>query len=312
MLYILLFFLLIGVFIMGMTVLRLGLFRLSGDKLRRMLEKVTSSPLRAMITSILVTAALHSSSAVMVITIGLISARMLTFPKSIGIILGTNIGTTFTTEIITFNINQFLVPMAIIGAVLMLFNNKKISSSGNILFGMSAVFIAIEGFEFLSDPLTALPVVEKILLMLNESHFLSIIFGAILTALIQSSTAMTGITMGFLSGGILNLDTGIAIVLGANVGTCITGYLASIGAGAESKLCAYAHIWLNVVGVAVFFPVIDWLASLTMFAAESPDVQLAHASLLFNVFSSLLVLPFSEQFGKWILFVHGKNAAPIT
>ncbi|MGJ7921421.1 Na/Pi symporter [Neobacillus sp. LXY-4] len=307
MLYFLLFIFLIAVFIMGMSILRAGLFQLSGERFKKLLERVTNSPFKAMLTSIFVTALLHSSSAVMVITIGLISAGMLTFPRSIGIILGTNIGTTFTTEIITFNINQYLVPMAVIGAILMVFQNVKFRSSGFILFGMSAVFIAIQGFEFLSTPLTELPIVENILLMLNRSHLLSIVFGAILTALIQSSTAMTGITMGFLSGGILNLDSGIAIMLGSNIGTCITGYLASIGSGKESKLCAYAHIWLNVVGVLIFIPFVDWMSSMAQNVAKSPDVQLAHTSLLFNVISSLVVLPFSEQFGKWIMFVHGRG-----
>lgn len=308
-LYVILFFVLIGIFIIGMTVLRSGLFQLSGDSLKKLLERVTSSPIKAMFTSILVTAMLHSSSAVMVITIGLISAGMLSFPKSIGIILGTNIGTTFTTEIITFDINQLLAPMACLGAVLMLFSNKKIKSTGNIVFGMSAVFIAIMGFEFLSGPLTDLPAVENILVFLNQSHLLGIIFGSILTALIQSSTAMTGITMGFLSGDILNLDTGIAIMLGSNIGTCITAFLASIGSGTESRLCAYAHIWLNAAGVILFFPFIDWLSSVAPMAAESADVQLAHASLIFNVISSLLVLPFAEKFGKWIVVVHGGKAA---
>ncbi|WP_147532406.1 Na/Pi symporter [Bacillus marasmi] len=308
MLYILLFILLIAVFITGMTILRAGLFQLSGETFKRLLERVTSSPFKAMLTSILVTAVLHSSSAVMVITIGLIAAGMLNFSKSIGIILGTNIGTTFTTEIITFNINQYLIPMTIIGAVLMLFRNQKLRSSGSILFGMSAVFIAIRGFEFLATPLTKLDAVGSILAMLNESHLLSIGFGTIFTALIQSSTAMTGITMGFLSGGILKIDSGIAIMLGSNIGTCITGYLASIGSGHESKLCAYAHIWLNVVGVALFIPLIDWMAALSPLAADSADVQLAHSSLLFNVLTSLIVLPFAEQFGRWIEYVHGRRA----
>lgn len=308
MLSILLFILLITVFIMGMTILRTGLFKLSGETFKRMLERVTSSPIKAMLTSIFVTAILHSSSAVMVITIGLISAGMLSFPKSIGIILGTNIGTTFTTEFITFNINQYLVPMAIIGAILMLFNHLKIRSSGSILFGMSAVFIAIQGFEYLATPLTELSSVESILTMLNNSHLLSVLFGMILTALIQSSTAMTGITMGFLSGDVLKLDSGIAIMLGSNIGTCITAFLAAIGSGQESKLCAYAHIWLNVTGVILFIPFIDWLASLAPLAAESPDIQLAHSSLLFNVITSLIVLPFAEHFGRWIQFVHGKKA----
>lgn len=306
MLYILLFFILIGAFILGMSILRAGLFQLSGEKLKVLLEQVTSSPFKAMLTSVLVTATLHSSAAVMVITIGLISAGMLSFPKSIGIILGTNIGTTFTTEIITFDINQFIIPMAIIGAIFMLFQENKIKSTGSILFGMSTIFIAIRGFEFLSEPLTEMPLVASILLVLNQSHLLSILFGTIFTALIQSSTAMTGITMGFLSGGILHLDSGIAIMLGSNIGTCVTAFLAAIGAGKESKLCAYAHIWLNVVGVTIFFPLIGWLVSISSMAAISPDVQLAHSSLIFNVMSSLLVLPFAEPFGKWVLFVHGK------
>lgn len=308
MLYILLFFILVGVFISGMTILRAGLFQLSGETLKNWLARLTSSPIRGVIAGTVVTALLHSSSAVMVITIGFISAGMLTFPRSIGIILGTNIGTTFTTEFITFDIDMFLVPMTVLGAFCMLLKNVKMRSSGYILFGMSAVFIAIKGFEFLAGPLTTLPIIEKTLLLLNESHFISILFGMVFTALIQSSTAMTGIAMGFLSGGILNLDAGISIMLGSNIGTCITAFLASIGAGRESKLCAYAHIWLNVLGVAIFFPFIEMLAALGPIATEKPDVQLAHASLLFNLISSLIVLPFAERFGKFIFFVHGRKS----
>ena len=307
MLYILLFFVLIGMFIYGMKILRAGLFQLSGESLKNWLARLTSSPVKGMLAGTVVTALLHSSAAVMVITIGFISAGMLTFPRSIGIILGTNIGTTFTTEFITFDLDMILVPMAVLGACFMLANNKKIKSTGYILFGMSAVFIAIMGFEFLTEPLTTLPVVKSILLLLNESPFISVLFGVVFTALIQSSTAMTGIAMGFLSGGILHLDTGIAIMLGSNIGTCVTAFLASIGAGHESKLCAYSHIWLNVIGVAFFFPFIEVLATLAPTLTKEPDVQLAHASLLFNLSTSFVMLPFAERFGKFILFMHGKE-----
>lgn len=307
MFYIFLFFFLIAVFISGMTILRKGLFHLSGETIKEWLARLTNSPIKGMVAGTIVTAILHSSSAVMVITIGFISAGLLTFPRSIGIILGTNIGTTFTTEIITFDIDVFLVPMAVLGTLFMLVKNTNLRSFGYILFGMSAVFIAIRGFEFLAGPLTTIPHIERTMLLINESHLISIVFGAIITALIQSSTAMTGIAMGFLSVGVLNLDTGIAIMLGANVGTCITAYLASLGAGRESKLCAYAHIWLNVLGVTIFFPFIEMLAALGPIASAQADVQLAHASLLFNVVSSLVVLPFAERFGKLILFFHGRN-----
>ena len=307
MLYILLFFVLIGMFIYGMKILRAGLFQLSGESLKNWLARLTSSPVKGLLAGTIVTALLHSSAAVMVITIGFISAGMLTFPRSVGIILGTNIGTTFTTEFITFDLDMILVPMAVLGACFMLANNKKIKSTGYILFGMSAVFIAIMGFEFLTEPLTTLPIVKNILLLLNESPFISVLFGIVFTALIQSSTAMTGIAMGFLSGGILHLDTGIAIMLGSNIGTCVTAFLASIGAGHESKLCAYSHIWLNVIGVALFFPFIEVLATFAPTLTEKPDVQLAHASLLFNLTTSLVMLPFAERFGKFILFMHGKG-----
>ena len=307
MLYILLFIVLIAMFILGMKILRSGLFQLSGESLKHWLARLTSTPVKGLLAGTVVTALLHSSAAVMVITIGFISAGMLTFPRSIGIILGTNIGTTFTTEFITFDLDMILVPMAVLGACFMLVGNKKIKSTGYILFGMSAVFIAIMGFEFLTTPLTTLPIVKYVLLLLNENLFISILFGMIFTALIQSSTAMTGIAMGFLSGGILHLDTGIAIMLGSNIGTCITAFLASIGAGRESKLCAYSHIWLNVLGVAVFFPFIEVLATLAPTLTAKPDVQLAHASLLFNLSTSLVMLPFAERFGKFILFMHGKE-----
>lgn len=122
MLYILLFILFILLFIFGMTIIRFGLFNLSGNKLKGWLTKLTSTPFKGMVTGTFVTALLQSSSAVMVITIGLISAKIMTFPQSIGIILGTNIGTTFKTELITFNLDKVLVPLAIIGAFLTFLN----------------------------------------------------------------------------------------------------------------------------------------------------------------------------------------------
>ncbi|WML50657.1 Na/Pi symporter [Neobacillus sp. PS3-34] len=127
-----------------------------------------------------------------------------------------------------------------------------------------------------------------------------------LTAIIQSSTAMTGIAMGFLTAGILDLESGIAIMLGANIGTCITALVASIGSGEEAKLAAYAHIWLNVFGVLAFIPLIRPLAELAPDLAVSKDVQLAHISVIFNVAVSLVMLPFANRFGHFILKVHKK------
>ncbi|WNS74348.1 Na/Pi symporter [Bacillus sp. DTU_2020_1000418_1_SI_GHA_SEK_038] len=301
-----LFILFIGVFIYGMTLLRSGLYNLSGDSLKNVLTKLTASPWKGLLAGIGITCILQSSSAVMIITIGLISARLLSFPQSIGIILGTNIGTTVTTELITFDIESFLIPFAFLGAVLFLFGKRNVRNIGLILLGISAVFSAMGGFEYLAGPLRSIDFVNQLLLQLKESYLLSILAGTIITAIIQSSTATTGIIMGFLSGGAFGLDTGIAIMLGSNIGTCVDAFLASIGGGREARLCAYAHIWLNVIGVIVFYPFIGWLTSFGVQLASAPDVQLAHIGVLFNVISSLMVLPFATQFGKLIIKIHDR------
>lgn len=307
MLYILLFVLCILLFIFGMTIIRFGLFNFSAKKLKTWLAKLTSTPLKGMLTGTFITALLQSSSAVMVVTIGLISARMMTFPQSIGIILGTNIGTTFKTELITFKIDAVLVPFAIFGAALMLLQNKRARSIGMLLFGVATVFTAMKGFEILARPMTEMKAINQFILSINDNIFSSLLTGTIITAIIQSSTAMTGITMGFLTAGLLQLDAGIAIVLGANIGTCITAVIASIGGGNESRLAAYAHVWLNVIGVLLFIPLIPVLANNAGLLASKKDVQLAHISVIFNVVTSLLALPFATKFGEMILFLHSKK-----
>ncbi|MED3563710.1 Na/Pi symporter [Bacillus xiapuensis] len=308
MLYILLFVLCILLFIFGMTIIRFGLFNLSAEKLKTWLIKLTSTPLKGMATGTFITALLQSSSAVMVITIGLISARIMTFPQSIGIILGTNIGTTFKTELITFDIDAILAPLAITGAILMILKNQKAKSMGMLLFGIASVFTAMKGFELLAHPLTSLSFINKFILSINDHIFLSLLTGTVITSIIQSSTAMTGIAMGFLTAGLLQLDAGIAIMLGANIGTCITAVIASIGGGKESRLAAYAHVWLNVFGVALFIPLIPYLSEHAGVLASHKDVQLAHISVIFNVVTSILVLPFATKFGEMILYLHGKKA----
>ena len=304
MLYTGLFIMMILLFIYGMTMLRTGLFNLSSHSFKALLEKLTNKPWKGMAAGILITAVLQSSSAVMVLTIGLIAARVLTFPQSIGIILGTNIGTTFTTEFITYDISDYLLPLAIIGAVCILINKYKLRSIGFVLFGIAIVFTAMKGFRHFAGIIQDNPFMQNFLAHLSDRILLALAVGIIITALIQSSTATIGIIMGFLSADMLSIEAGIAIMLGSNIGTCITSYLASIGAEKQAKLCAYAHIWLNVCGVLLFYPFIGHLTDAVEYMTNAKDVQLAHASLLFNVLSSLLVLPFAEKFGRGIMKLH--------
>jgi phosphate:Na+ symporter len=299
------FILLIGVFIFGMTLLRSGLAAISGESFKIRLTQITDAPWKGLLVGILITCILQSSSAVMVITLGIISTGMLSFTQSIGIILGTNIGTTITTELITFDIQAFLIPIMVSSIVCLLVRKRKIQNIGLILLGISFVFTAMGGFEHLAGPLRELTFMDQLLLSLNDSYLYSVLAGIILTGIIQSSTATTGIIMGFLTSGAMDVDTGVAIILGSNIGTCVDVLLASIGGGREAKLTAYAHIWLNVLGVLAFYPFIGWLAGVGTELAHSPDVQLAHTSVLFNIICSLIVLPFAHSFGKMIVKIHG-------
>lgn len=296
----------IVLFIGGMTIMRTGLMNLSGDKMKDWLSRFTDTPFKGLLFGIIITVVLQSSSAVMIITIGLISARLLSFPQSIGIILGTNIGTTATIEFLAYGTDQFIIPLYIIGSLFIIFPYKKIRSLGLFFYGIASIFLAMFGFERLAVPLAQSEFLGPLFAEMNHHFALSALVGCIITAIIQSSTAMTGIAMGFIHTGIINLPSSIAIMLGANIGTCADAYIASIGGGKEAKLTAFAHIWLNLIGVLLFLPLVIPFSDLMETLTSVPEQQLAHASVLFNISISLLFLPFTNQFIRFIYKVHGR------
>lgn len=300
-----LFIIYIVLFICGMTVMRTGLMNVSGEKMKDWMTRFTSTPLKGLIFGIIVTIILQSSSAVMIITIGLISVRLLTFPQSIGIILGTNIGTTATIEILAYGTDQFIFPLFIIGSIFILIPKKILRSIGLLLYGLGAIFFAMFGFEKLAIPISQSGLLGPLFVEMNDHLSLSLLIGTVVTAIIQSSTAMTGIAMGFVHSSIINLPAAIAVVLGANIGTCADAYIASIGSGKEAKRTAFAHIWLNVFGVLLFIPFIIPFAEFLESLSSVPEQQLAHASVLFNVIVSLVALPFVRPFTRFIYKVHG-------
>jgi phosphate:Na+ symporter len=296
------------IFLLGMFMMKSGLYVLSGHRLKQWLLRFTKTPLQGFVTGTLITALLQSSSAMMVITVGLVTTGYLTFRQSIGIILGSNIGSTITTEIITLDLGASVIPMLLFGAFLVFFIRHRMAYSvGMTLVGLACLFFAMDGFSQLAEPLSTYPIVNEWLRKTNDSNLLGIIIGTILTSIIQSSAATIGITMGFLNEQLLTLPAGIAILLGANIGTCVTALLASIGSSTEAKLTAYTHLWFNIVGVFVFYFLIYPLASFAKALASAPDVQLAHVSVLFNVICSVVALPFTRLIESFILFVHGKR-----
>lgn len=308
--YVAIFVILVGCFLAGMMWMRVGLFHIAGEKPANWLKKVTNTPVKGMLAGILMTGILQSSSAVMVITIGFVSTKLLLFSQTIGIILGTNIGTTITLELISFPLSKMIIPFSLIGIICIFFDKTLIRSFGYVFIGFACIFASMKGFEKLAHPLMTIPAFEKIFFLLGDQLMLALFIGVILTGIIQSSTVMTGIAMSFLSADVFPLETGIAIMLGANIGTCITALLASTGGGEEAKLTAFAHIWLNLAGVFLCLPFIHHLAYLCSLLSSVPSTQLAHASVIFNIVSSLIVLPFATQFGNFIIKLHSKKTRP--
>jgi phosphate:Na+ symporter len=303
-----LFSIYIIIFLLGMLLMKSGLYSLSGHKLKKWLLRFTKTPFQGFVTGTLITALLQSSSAVMVMTIGLVTTRYLTFRQSLGIILGTNIGSTITTEIITLDISKGIIPMLFFGAAIVSFARSRLSYSlGTILVGLSCIFFAMDGFSQLVDHVASHETINKWLIETNKSTLLGLALGIVVTAIIHSSAATIGIAMSFLNEHILTLPAGIAILLGANIGTCVTGLLASIGSSYESKLTAYTHLWFNIIGVIIFFPFIHLLSLLVQQLTAAPDLQLAHASVLFNVICSIAALPFTHWIEAFIIFMHGKK-----
>ena len=164
------------------------------------------------------------------------------------------------------------------------------------------------GFEKLAIPLTNTSLMNQLLQLLDQHILYAFLVGILITSIVQSSTVVTGIAMSFLNADIFPLEIGIVIMLGANIGTCVTGLLASIGAGEEARLTAFAHVWLNVDWcchlLAFYYPV---STTPVVIISTEPDAQLAHASIIFNCVSSLLVLPFAVRFGKFVAWIHGKR-----
>lgn len=297
----------IALFLSGMLILKTGLYQFSGESLQSILLKLTRTPLHGLFVGMIVTALLQSSSAVMVMMIGLIAAGHLSFKHSIGIILGTNIGTTFTAEIITFDLDQFIVPFLLFGLIFMLQNKQFLFSLGTVFFGLGCIFTAMNGFESLASSISSISIVSSLIQFSEQYQVIGVGFGTIVTAIIQSSTATTGIVMSFVNQEILSLPSAISIVLGANLGTCITAMMASIGSNRESKLAAYTHVWVNVFTVLFFFPFISLMSKWILAVTLVPDVQIAHLSLLMNVVVSLLLLPFASSLSRLILFIHDRQ-----
>lgn len=294
----------LAVFLAGMKIMETALQAWTGGWMKTALARLTRTPLLGLITGAGTTAVLQSSSAVTVVTVGMVNAGVLTFPRTLGIILGTNIGTCLTTELIGLNVAGGSPAALAACFAVWLATLLPVPLPRRLVAAVAAVrrlSLAAAGF---CGVLFGVRLMQGIVPYLQEKGLLvwflehagrsllwGIVAGAVLTAVIHSSSAAIAMTMSLAALGVLPVPLGIAIVLGSNIGTCLTALLAGLGGGRYGRYVAYSHIMLNVAGAALFYPFIDGLHALAAWLAADPAVQIARAQTLFNVICSVLALP---------------------
>ncbi len=301
-------------FLYGMHKMTDALKIVAGERARQFLSKLTKNRFSAAFAGAAVTAVIQSSSVTTVLVVGFITAGIMTFSQSIGVILGANVGTTITAQIIAFKItNSALLLIAIGFFTEALAHNQRIRQLGILSLGLGMLFFGMQLMSQATTPLRSYAPFMQLMAEL-ENPFLALAIGAIFTAIVQSSSATTGIVIVMASQGLLSLETGVALTLGANVGTCVTVFVSAIGKPREAMQAATAHIVFNVVGAMLFIGFIPWLADLSRslspvynnlsglekLAAEAPR-QIANAHTIFNVINLVLFLGFTNTLAKIVL-----------
>ena len=306
----------IGVFIVGMNLLSNGLEKSAGSGMKKLLSKITNNRFSGVGVGAGVTAIIQSSSATSVMVIGLVNAGVLTLLQATSIIMGANIGTTITGLLVALKndiFNMIMYFLAFAGVMMGFFKSEKIKLGGTLCAGLGLIFVGLNimsseqafGSELVSQMFTSI-------FSAVDFPLLLILIGAVFTALIQSSSAATGVVITMVGTGVMELKLALFIILGANIGTCVTALLASIGANANSKRVAFIHFAFNVIGT-ILFTIFIWIFQqqtvdfLTMCFpgtdAMSLQMRVSLFHIIFNVTTTLVLLPFTKLLVKLSEFV---------
>ncbi len=303
----------LALFLFGMEQMADALKAVAGERMRQILARLTTNRVTGALTGALVTAVIQSSSVTTVLVVGFITAGLLSMSQSIGVIMGANIGTTVTAQIIAFKVTKYALLMIAAGfAMTFTAKRERRRQQGAGLMGLGLIFYGMGVMGSAMEPLRSYPPFIDWMIRL-ENPAVGILVGALFTALIQSSSATTALVIVMASQGLITLPAGIALAFGANIGTCVTALLATIGKPREALRAAVVHVLFNVAGVLVWVGLIDQLAELVIvlspaaegltgadrLAAETPR-QIANAHTVFNVGNTVLFIGFAAQFARLV------------
>ncbi len=304
----------LSLFLYGMEKMSDALKNVAGDKMKDILEVLSNNRIMGLITGAGVTAVIQSSSVTTVMLVGFVSANLMSLSQTIGVILGADIGTTITAQIVAFKVTKYALLLLTVGfAMLFISSKEKIKQYGYMIMGLGMIFF---GMGVMSDSMYPLRTYQPFIdLMANMSNpFLGLLVATIFTALVQSSSAAMGVVIVLAMQGLITLEAGIALALGANIGTCVTAGLAAIGKPREAIRVAASHVLFKILGVLIMLPLIGPFAEFVAYISPGPAEgatgidamasvlprQIANAHTLFNVGIALSFLPFVSQFARLI------------
>lgn len=287
----------LGLFIFGIFIMGEGLQKLAGDKIRTILGKLTNKSLMGLGVGAGVTSLIQSSSATTVLVVGFVNAGLMTLMQAVGVIFGANIGTTITGQLIAFKLTKYALPILGVGSFIYLFSKrKKTKDLGETIFGFGALFLGLSIMGAAVKPLGDSVFAQTLFVNFSQNPLLGILAGALMTAVVQSSSVTTGIVITLGLSNLITLNAAIPLILGANIGTCVTAGLASIKTNISAKRAAAVHVIFNIVGAGIALLLMPIYLKIVTFTSTDIARQIANTHTLFNVVNAFIFLPFIPLF----------------
>lgn len=290
----------LALFLHGMQMMSSGLEAAAGNRMKNILERLTANRFMGILLGTLITTAVQSSSATTVMVVGFVNAGIMSLNQAVWVIMGANVGKTTTGLLIALDVGALAPLVAFIGVFMMVFLKKpNLQHIGQLMAGLGVLFIGMDMMSAAMEPLREVPAFVNMMATLSNP-ILGILFGALFTALIQSSAASLGILQTLAAAGVVGLSGSVYILFGLNIGTCITAVLASFGASREAQRTTCIHVLFNVIGTAIFsiavtlFPLTQWIES----TVSSPMAQLAAMHVIFNLATTVLLIPFGNGLAR--------------
>ncbi|MCL2564640.1 MAG: Na/Pi cotransporter family protein [Defluviitaleaceae bacterium] len=303
----------LAVFVFGLKAMSEGLQNMAGKKTHAVMSALTSVPVIGVLVGALITIVTQSSTLVTVMVVSFVNTSLLNLKQAISVIMGANIGTTLTAQLVAFRITDAWPFLAAVGFSAYFFaKGKMIKNSGYVTFALGMLLLGMMLMSNAMVPLRHDPVFARLMLTLSDNRVLAVLAGAVFTALIQSSTAATGVIVAMTMQDLIPFQAALPLVLGTNIGTTVTAVFASIGGTLSSKRAAMAHVLFNAFGVVLFLIFLTQYKSLILAISPYNDVprQVANAHTLFSIINAIIFLPFVNQFAKLLMRIIPGEDAP--